>query len=56
MKFKLLLAFSFWMLLVAVSCNKDDITFDAPSQQLAFQEIRYSVIRFIIRYVQKPMW
>jgi hypothetical protein len=36
MKFKLLLAFSFWMLLVAVSCNKDDITFDAPSQQLAF--------------------
>lgn len=36
MKFKLLLAFSFWMLLVAVSCNKDDITFDAPSQQLRF--------------------
>ncbi|PQA90335.1 hypothetical protein B0A69_20580 [Chryseobacterium shigense] len=36
MKFKLLLAFSFWMLLVAVSCNKDDITFDAPSQQLSF--------------------
>lgn len=36
MKFKLLLAFSFWMLLVAVSCNKDDITFDTPSQQLRF--------------------
>ncbi|PIF47764.1 hypothetical protein CLU96_4833 [Chryseobacterium sp. 52] len=36
MKFKLLLAFSFWMLLMAVSCNKDDITFDAPSQQLSF--------------------
>ncbi|AZB00439.1 hypothetical protein EG359_12760 [Chryseobacterium joostei] len=36
MKFKLLLAFSFWMLLVAVSCNKDDITFDAPSQELRF--------------------
>lgn len=36
MKFKLLLAFSFWILLVAVSCNKDDITFDAPSQQLRF--------------------
>ncbi|REC42523.1 hypothetical protein [Chryseobacterium pennipullorum] len=36
MKFKLLLAFSFWMLLVAVSCNKDDITFDTPSQQLSF--------------------
>lgn len=38
MKFKLLLAFSFWMLLVAVSCNKDDITFDAPSQQLSFSK------------------
>ncbi|QIY92060.1 hypothetical protein [Chryseobacterium gallinarum] len=36
MKFKLLLAFSFWMLLAAISCNKDDITFDAPSQQLRF--------------------
>ena len=36
MKFKLLLAFSFWMLLVAVSCNKDDITFDSPSQELRF--------------------
>lgn len=36
MKFKLLLAFSFWMLLVTVSCNKDDITFDAPSQELRF--------------------
>lgn len=38
MKFKLLLAFSFWMLLVAVSCNKDEITFDAPSQQLSFSK------------------
>jgi hypothetical protein len=36
MKFKLLLAFSFWMLLMAVSCNKDDINFDAPSQELSF--------------------
>ncbi|ATN06859.1 hypothetical protein H3Z85_05510 [Chryseobacterium indologenes] len=36
MKFKLLLAFCFWILLVTVSCNKDDITFDAPSQQLRF--------------------
>ncbi|WP_294285059.1 hypothetical protein [uncultured Chryseobacterium sp.] len=36
MKFKLLLAFSFWMLVVAVSCNKDDISFDAPSQELSF--------------------
>ncbi|SDQ86460.1 hypothetical protein SAMN05421664_2890 [Chryseobacterium soldanellicola] len=38
MKFKLLLAFSFWILLVAVSCNKDDITFDAPSQELSFSK------------------
>ncbi|RMZ58188.1 hypothetical protein D1632_18045 [Chryseobacterium nematophagum] len=36
MKFKLLLAFSFWMLLIAVSCNKDDISFDTPSQSLRF--------------------
>jgi hypothetical protein len=36
MKFKLLLAFSFWMLVMTVSCNKDDISFDAPSQELSF--------------------
>ncbi|SMP27269.1 hypothetical protein [Chryseobacterium profundimaris] len=36
MKIKLLLAFSFWMLVMMVSCNKDDISFDAPSQQLSF--------------------
>jgi len=36
MKFKLLLAFSFWMLLMVVSCNKDDISFDPPSQELSF--------------------
>lgn len=36
MKFKLLLAFSFWMLVMTVSCNKDDISFDAPSQKLSF--------------------
>ncbi|WP_100075842.1 hypothetical protein [Chryseobacterium camelliae] len=36
MKFKLLLAFSFWMLVMAVSCNKDDINFDTPSQALRF--------------------
>ncbi|WP_240815548.1 hypothetical protein, partial [Mammaliicoccus sciuri] len=36
MKFKLLLAFSFWALLLAVSCNKDDITFDEPTQPLSF--------------------
>lgn len=38
MKFKLVLAFSFWMLLMAVSCNKDDISFDAPSQELSFSK------------------
>ena len=38
MKFKLLLALSVWILLAAVSCNKDDITFDAPSQQLRFSK------------------
>lgn len=36
MKFKFVLAFSFWMLVMAVSCNKDDISFDAPSQELSF--------------------
>lgn len=36
MKFKLLLAFSFWMLVMAVSCNKDDISFDVPSKELSF--------------------
>ncbi|WP_292008599.1 hypothetical protein [Chryseobacterium sp.] len=36
MKLKLLLAFSFWLILMAVSCNKDDITFDSPSQELRF--------------------
>lgn len=38
MKFKLILAFSFWMLVMAVSCNKDDISFDAPSQKLSFSK------------------
>ncbi|MFL9834836.1 hypothetical protein [Chryseobacterium terrae] len=36
MKFKSLLFFSFWMLFLVISCNKDDITFDAPSQELRF--------------------
>lgn len=36
MKFKLLLFCSFWMLVFAVSCNKDEISFDAPSQELSF--------------------
>ncbi|WP_299181614.1 hypothetical protein [uncultured Chryseobacterium sp.] len=36
MKFKSLLAFSFWLLLMAVSCNKDDISFDSPTQPLRF--------------------
>jgi len=36
MKFKSLLFFSFWMLFLAISCDKDDISFDAPSQELSF--------------------
>ena len=35
-KIKILFAFSFWMLLTAVSCNRDDISFDSPSQLLRF--------------------
>ena len=35
-KFKLILAFSFWTLLTAVSCNRDDINFESPSQMLRF--------------------
>ena len=38
MKFKLLLFCSFWMLVFAVSCNKDEISFDAPSQELSFSK------------------
>lgn len=35
-KFKLLLGFSFWLLLTAVSCNRDDINFESPTQLLRF--------------------
>lgn len=35
-KFKLLFAFSFWCLLTAVACNRDDISFESPSQLLRF--------------------
>lgn len=35
-KLKLILALSFWCLLTAVSCNRDEISFDAPSQLLRF--------------------
>lgn len=38
MKFKLLLFCSFWTLLFAVSCNKDEISFDAASQELSFSK------------------
>ena len=34
MKYKILLAISFWLLLFAVSCNRDDITFVSPTQEL----------------------
>ena len=35
-KLKLILALSFWFLLTAVSCNRDEISFAAPSQLLRF--------------------
>jgi len=38
MKFKLFLFCSFWILLLVISCNKDEITFDAPSQALRFSK------------------
>lgn len=34
--FKLLLGVSFWFLLTAIACNRDEISFDAPSQLLRF--------------------
>ena len=36
MKYKVWAAIAFWMVLVAVSCNRDDISFDTPSQSLRF--------------------
>ena len=37
-KLKLFLGLSAWSLLMAVSCNRDDITFDNPSQLLRFSK------------------
>jgi hypothetical protein len=37
-KFKLLIAFSFWALLTAVSCNRDDINFESSSELLRFSQ------------------
>ena len=37
-KLKLFLGLSAWSLLMAVSCNRDDITFDSPSQLLRFSK------------------
>lgn len=37
-KFKLILAFSFWTLLTAISCNRDDINFEMPSELLRFSQ------------------
>ena len=37
-KLKLFLGLSVWSLLMAVSCNRDDITFDSPSQLLRFSK------------------
>ena len=36
--FKLFLGLSIWSLLMAVSCNRDDINFDSPSQLLRFSK------------------
>ena len=36
MKIKLFLGIAFWILLLLAGCNRDDITFDAPTQLLRF--------------------
>lgn len=36
MKLKLILGLSFWLLVFAVSCKNDDITFDQPTAELRF--------------------
>ncbi|MBC7555859.1 MAG: hypothetical protein H7195_02740 [Chryseobacterium sp.] len=36
MKYKVIIALCFWLSLVVISCNRDEITFDAPSQSLRF--------------------
>ena len=36
MKYKIFTAISFWILLFSVACNRDDISFDTPSQLLRF--------------------
>lgn len=38
MKYKLFAALSFWILLFSVSCNRDDFSFDSPSQLLRFSK------------------
>jgi len=38
MKYKIFAAISFWIILFAVSCNRDDISFDSPSQLLRFSK------------------
>ena len=38
MKTKHILFFGFWLALFVISCNRDDISFDTPSQKLRFSE------------------
>lgn len=38
MNLKIFAALTFWILLFAVSCNRDEISFNAPSQQLRFSK------------------
>lgn len=36
MKYRIFAALAFWAVLAVISCNRDDISFDAPSQSLRF--------------------
>lgn len=38
MNFKIFIAFACWLALVLVSCNRDEIEFDTPSQELRFSK------------------
>ncbi|SFI56600.1 hypothetical protein [Halpernia frigidisoli] len=36
MKYKVIIALGFWLSLLVISCNRDDLTFDSASQSLSF--------------------
>ena len=54
-KFKLLLGASFWILLMAVSCNRDDINFESPTQLLRFSADTVFCDTVYNRFALKPM-